>query len=185
MTVVAVVIKQHCTPKNKTYIKSTYPCDSSYCRDSSASGDSSDSSGSSDTNDSSDSSDQTTLYTKKLNLSEWLKKITQPLHKKNHATSKKKWGNEWKSHATTPHKNSCNLSTKRNLSIQKKLPLHQKNHATSQKITQSLNNKNHATSEKFIQPKKKSCNLSTKKSRNLVIKWVREKNATSPPENIT
>ena len=121
MTVVAVVIKQHCTPKNKTYIKSTYPCDSSYCRDSSASGDSSGSSGSSDTNDSSDSSDQTTLYTKKLNLSEWLKKITQPLHKKNHATSKKKvreWVKKARNHSTQKFMQPINktqpLHTKKN-----------------------------------------------------------------------
>ena len=131
-------------------------------------------------------------FTKKnLAVSEWVRKIIQPLHNKNHATSKKKWGNEWVSenHATSPHtkhatyqqnttspqKKVCNLFTK------KKLCNYQKNHTTSppkkscnlkkimqpQKTAQPLH-------KKFMQPfltkinatssPKKSCNLTTQKN---------------------
>ena len=42
VTVVTEVTKQLCSPKNLTYLKPTYLCDSSYCRDSNDSSDSSD-----------------------------------------------------------------------------------------------------------------------------------------------
>ena len=67
------------------------------------------------------------FFLKKKNCN-WGRKIKTPLHSKNQTTS--------------PHKKSCNISTK-------KQPLNQKNPATSKKIKQPLHHKKkHATSKK-------------------------------------
>ena len=111
-----------------------------------------------------------------------------------HAT----WVSEWKNHATSPHKKSCNISTKCNFSTHTKImePIHQKksrnlqqNHTTSppqksrnlkenhanspQKVTQPLLKKIYATS-----PHKKSWNLTTQK-----IMELAKNHTTFPPKN--
>ena len=140
------------TKKHKpTWNLPTYLCDSSYCRVRSEWKNHA---------TSTHKNHATSPHTKSCNLST-KKNIMQPLHKKNNAICPQK------SHATSPHKNYAISPQKKNYETPRK-----KNHATwvrewVRKITQPLHTQKSPTS-----PHTKTCNLSTKISRNLSTKKI-------------
>ena len=115
-------------------------------------------------------------FTKKKSWVSEKNQTTSP-QQKNHANSKKRWGNEWVSEKITQPlhtKKFMQHINKKQPLYQKKLCNFQKNHTTSppqkscnlKKMTQPLHKK-FITKTNATSTHKKACNLTTKKSWNL------------------